>query len=37
MIIQIRDRIEEVVEILETLPATAKRKLRGLLRELEEK
>ena len=34
IIIQIRDRIEETVEIIDTMPATAKRRLRSLLRDL---
>jgi hypothetical protein len=33
--IQIRDRIEEVIDIIDTIPAAAKRRLRSLLRDLE--
>jgi hypothetical protein len=33
-IIQIRDRIEEAIDIIDTIPAAAKRKLRSLLRDL---
>ena len=35
MIVQIRDRIEEVIDIIDTIPAAAKRRLRSLLRDLE--
>ena len=33
MIVQIRDRIEEAIDVIDTLPAAAKRKLRSLLRD----
>jgi hypothetical protein len=34
MFIQIQERIEEAIDLIDTIPAAAKRKLRSLLRDL---
>ena len=34
MIIQIRERIEEAIDVIDTIPAAAKRRLSSLLRDL---